>query len=112
MKLLSLCDRSFRLWATVFLWTILALPALALATDSTCRDDIRPVDGNPLGYRQRANRCEGLYWSPHADHCARCRGWQAGCQPSLKLFLITRLLATNPDCASSLRAIRERTALL
>ncbi|MCK9684582.1 hypothetical protein [Scleromatobacter humisilvae] len=69
-SLLSLGGRGLRSWAAALAWTTLVLPASALAIDSKCRDDIRPVDDNPLGYRLRGNRCEGLYWSPHASDAA------------------------------------------
>lgn len=47
---------------------IAALPCAA--QKSACDPGVRPVQEHPLGYRQRGERCEGIYWQPHAADSA------------------------------------------
>jgi len=45
------------------------MPAPTLAQKSTCKPGVKPVQ-DALGYRQRGDRCEGIYWQPHAGETA------------------------------------------
>jgi len=57
-----------RAWLLAVASAFAALPSAA--QKSACDPGVRPVQDDPLGYRQRGERCEGVYWQPHATDSA------------------------------------------
>jgi hypothetical protein len=55
-----------KLFGLLFLTALLTFPSQAAWGQSDCDPSVKGDEDHPEGYRQRGDRCEGLYWHPHA----------------------------------------------
>lgn len=55
-----------KLYGSLFLAALLTLPSAHVWSQSDCDPSVKGDADHPEGYRQRGDRCEGLYWRPHA----------------------------------------------